>query len=167
MANYPGSGITRSPYPRGPGVYGVSVAGNLQLGNITIGSNDTLQLCYIPQNCYIGGFNLLSSAALDGGGNTLSLRLVDTLASPTTYIPTGTGWNAAKNLGAVNFSAAVFGTTYAATARAIGPLGPPVVVWTPGVLLQLQATAGAAGATGGTINITYQVTFHPAYDAGV
>jgi hypothetical protein len=167
MAVYNSSSISRGDPPRS-GIYGVSVVGTINLGNVTLTSGDTLPVCKIPFGCFIKS-TLFNFPILNPSGTTLAISLLDTLSSPTTYInasTSGSNFSALTTLSTGNFLNAVFGTQYGSTARAVGSSGSAVVVWTSGVQLNLSVTATATAATGGTMNITYMVEFAPAYDMG-
>jgi hypothetical protein len=169
LATYNSSSITRLGYARGPGVYPQKDSGVISIGNVTLTANDLLPICYIPFGCYISKF-LVNFPILNPSGTTLAMSLLDTLASPTTYISAstaGTNFSALTTLSEANFISATWGTTYGATARSIGATGLAVVVWATGVQLQFKVTATASAATGTTVNIPYQVEFSPAYDMGV
>ena len=167
MATYNSTSIVRGDAARS-GVYGQKANGLIQLGNVTVTSGDTLPICLIPFGHYISNL-LINFPILNPSGTTLALSLVDTLASPTTYINAstkGTNFSALTTLSMVDMLQAVTGTQYGSTARAISASGPAVVVWTTGVMLSLSATATASAATGGTVRINYIVEFTPAYDMG-
>lgn len=170
MATYNSSSINRDGFARGPGVYPVSVVGTINIAsNTTIGSGapDVLNICYIPNNCFIKSIALGFPAL----GTSLGLKLQDTLASPTTYIAAITQAAAGGVVGFGQMAAGdtpKLGTMYAATARSIGTTGAAVVVWASGVKLQLSCITSGAATTGATaVNITYIVEFAPVYDAGV
>lgn len=168
MAVYNSSSISRGE-PARSGVYPTAVFGTVNIGNVTLTSGDTIPLCKIPFGCFLRSI-VINFPILNPSGTTLAMSLVDTLASPTTYISAstaGTNFSALTTLSTVNILNAVFGTTYGATARSIGATGSPVVIWTFGVQLNLSVTATASAATGGTVNITYGLEWAPAYDMGV
>lgn len=142
----------------------INIASNTTLGS---GTPDTLPICYIPQNTYLKSF-VIGFPAL---GTSVGLKLVDTLAAPTTYIAVLTQGAAG---GVITWSAAAVadqakvGTIYGATARAIGSTGQPVVVWTSGVQLVLSViTSGSATTGASAVNITYMVEWAPMSDGGV
>ena len=168
MATYNSSSIARGDPPRS-GVYPVAVLGEITLGNITLTNNDLLPICKIPYGCFLKSA-LINFPIVNTSGSTLTISLLDTLASPTTYISSsssGSNFSAATTLSTANFSNTTMGTMYGSTARTIGTSGAPVVVWTSGVVLQLKVTATATGATGGTVNISYIIEWAPNYDMGV
>lgn len=171
MATYNSSSITRDGFPRGVGVYPIKVIGTINLAsNITLGSGapDVLPICLIPSNSFISDFKI-GFPAVDGG-NALGLKLVDTLASPTTYIAAITQAQAGGTITMSQIAAAQtpnIGAMYAATSRTIGATGAKVLVWTSGVQLQLSVITSATNTSGATaLNITYMVEFAPVYDAG-
>jgi hypothetical protein len=170
MAVYNSSSISRNVGPRGIGVYPVKDSGTITIAsNITLSSTttDTLPICKIPFGCFISsliiGFPVL--------GTSLGLKLLDTLASPTTYIAVITQAAAGGVVGFGQMAATdtpKLGTIYGSTARSIGATGSPVVVWATGVQLNLAVITSSASTTGGSaVNITYQVEFAPMYDGGV
>ena len=168
MATYNSSSISRGDPARGPNVTGVTVVGCISVGNVTLTSGDLLPICLIPANSYIKNL-AINFPILNPSGTTLAISLLDTLASPTTYISAstkGTNFSAATSFAMSDMIAAVTGTQYASTARSVGSTGSAVVVWAAGVQLQLKVTATASAATGGTVNILYVVEFAPTYDAG-
>lgn len=167
MATYNSSSISRGD-PARSGVYGVTAVGEINLGNITLTSGDLLPICKIPFGTFLKSI-VLNFPILNPSGTTLAMSLVDTLASPTTYISAstaGTNFSAVTTLTTANIISTVMGTTYGSTVRSIGATGCPVVVWTNGVMLELSVTATASAATGGTVNISYMVEWAPAYDMG-
>lgn len=168
MAVYNSSSISRGD-PARSGVYPVAVVGTVNIGNVTLTSADTIPLCKIPYGCFLKSI-VINFPILNPSGTTLAMSLVDTLASPTTYISAstaGTNFSAVTTLSTVNILNAVFGTQYGSTVRAIGASGSAVVVWATGVQLNLSVTATASAATGGTVNITYAIEWAPNYDQGV
>jgi hypothetical protein len=169
LATYNSSSVTRGD-PGRIGVYGATTLGVVALGNVTLTANDLITLCYIPYGSFIKSL-FINFPILNPSGTTLAISLLDTLASATTYISAstkGTNFQAVTNFAMVDVLAAVTGTTYGTTARAIGATGAPVVVWTSGVLLELKVTATASAAVGaGGASIPFMVEFAPAYDMGV
>lgn len=182
MATYNGSAITRDPPTgRAPGVYPVKVVGVINIAsNTSFGSTapDTLPLCAIPYGSILTDVKIGFPAALDAAG-ALGFKLVDTLASPTTYIAaittsfTSTGGLLTLALipGSTNGMAAAqvpnLGTMYGSTARSIGATGAPVVVWTAGVKLVLSCITSSTDTTGASaLNINYIVEWSPAFDMG-
>ena len=161
------------------GVYPVKDVGTITVSsNVTIGSGtpDNLRICYIPPNSILTDFKIAFPAGLDGG-NTLVLKLIDTLATTTTYVAsitttlcgaTGGILTMTQLNGVAVTDGAVWGANYGATARAIGTSGPPVKVWVSGAILQLTAVTSATNTTGASaLTISYMVEWSPVYDAGV
>lgn len=168
MATYNSSSISRGD-PARFGVYAKEAVGVISLGNVTLTANDLLPICPIPFGCYMSDF-MLDFPILNPSGTTLAISLLDTLASPTTYINAstkGTNFSAVTTFSQLDVLQPVYCTIYGSTARSIGSTGAPVVVWTSGVVLELKVTATASAATGGTVNINYYVRWSPAYDMGV
>jgi hypothetical protein len=151
---------------RGPGVYPIKYNGVITVAsNTTLSSSttDTLPICPIPNNSFISGL-IINMPAL---GTSLTLSLVDTLASPTTYVLQSTRGAAGGVLTMADILIGVLGTQYGATAVAIGGApGTKEVVWAAGTNLVL-AVATSSGATSGAtaLNIVYQVEFSPTYQA--
>ena len=137
--------------------------------NVTLTANDILPICLIPQNSFLAHFTI-NFPIVNPSGTTLTISLLDSLASPTTYIlnsSKGTNFQALTTFSMVDVLQAVMGTQYATTARSIGASGAPVVVWTAGVQLRLKVTGTASAANSPASNITYICGFAPVYDAGV
>jgi hypothetical protein len=168
LATYNSSSITRGD-PGRLGIYGTTAIGEINLGNVTLTANDVLPLVPIPYGCFLKTF-IINLPILNPSGTTLAMSLLDTLASPTTYISastSGTNFSAATTLSTTLIPSTVMGTMYGATARSIGATGCPVVVWTAGVILQLKVTATATAAVGSSgANISYMIEWGPSYDAG-
>ena len=165
MAIYNSSDII-SGNRRGVGVYGVK-----NVGTITVASNstlatattDTLPICYIPNNSFISSFVMWLPAL----GTSLTLNLVDNLASPTVYISASTVGAAGGTLSITNFILGVAGEQYGGTAVAIGGTpGTKEVVWANGTLLQLAVNTSSGVTSGATaLQIVYLVEFSPVYQA--
>lgn len=172
MATYNSAAITRDPAGgRGPNVSAVTVNTTIGLaGTVTLTANDILPICYIPFGCYIKAF-VLNFPILNPSGSTLAMSLVDSLASPTTYISastSGSNFSAVTTLSMVNALAAVMGTMYGNTARSqSGTTGSAVVVWATGVQLRLKVTATATAAVTTAQIISCLIEFAPMYDGGV
>jgi hypothetical protein len=172
MAVYNSSSITRDSGARGIGVYPVKVLGTITLAsNTTLSSatTDTLPICKIPFGCFISDIKIGFPAI--GTQASLGLKLVDTLASPTTYITAITAGQAGGLVSYGSASAAdlvKMGTMYGNTARTVGSTGQAVVVWTAGVQLNLAVITTSTASSGATaLNITYMIEFSPNYDMGV
>jgi hypothetical protein len=171
MAIYNSSSITRDGFARGIGVYPVKVSGVISLAsNTTLSSatTDTLPICLIPFGCFISDIKIGFPAI--GTQASLGLKLVDTLASPTTYISVITQ---GQSGGLVSFGTAAaadlvnMGAMYGATSRTVGATGEKVLVWTAGVQLNLAViTTSTASSGGSATNITYMIEFSPNYDMG-
>ena len=169
MATYNSSEISRG-IPARSGVYPVGFNGVVNIGNVTIGINDTCPLVYIPFGMYLADFKLIVPNV--DTTSTIRWSLLDNMSSVTTYASAQTWGNNATTWfnmvtsATAGIAAAAFGTIYGATARSIGSSGAPVVVWASGKQLMLKATTGAGAATGGTVNIQFQGMWAPAYDMG-
>jgi hypothetical protein len=151
---------------RGPGVYGVKNVGTITIAsNTTLSSatTDTLPLCYIPNNSYMSSL-LLWLPAL---GTSLTLNLVDNLASPTVYISASTVGAAGGTLSLSNVLIGVAGQQYGATAVSIGGTpGTKEVVWALGTQLLLAVNTSSGATSGGSaVNIVYQIEWSPTYNA--
>jgi hypothetical protein len=184
LANYNSSSITRGDPGRG-GVYEKTTIGVVNFGAVTLATADTISLCQIPYGCYVSGCYFWFPILATGGA--LTLALVDTLASPTTYIPSTTAshtavggavtnFQAASVLSFLDFAPATVGTMYGSTARAIAASGCAVVPWLAtawntavpnGVGLVFNVVAGGTGAITANAKIEYVVQFAPNYDQGV
>lgn len=172
MATYNSAAITRDPAGgRGPGTQSATTNTTIGLASgITLTNNDILPICYIPFGCYIKSF-VANFPIVNPSGSTLTISVVDSLASPTTYISSsnsGSNFSAATTLTLGNFTAATMGTMYGQTSRSqSGTTGSAVVVWAANVQLRLKVTATATAAVSGAQIISCLVEFAPAYDMGV
>jgi len=181
MVTFKSSSVNRLGFPRGAGVYPVKDVGVVTIAsNTTLSSatTDTLQLCYIPPNCFISDWKIFfQSTAVTNASVVFALQ--DSLASPTTYMTGITQFQTGG--GVIGMSGGVVavtapdtvsmlnaGTMYGATARSIGTTGAPVVVWASGVLLNLVCTTTSTTTSAATArSIIYMVEFTPSYDQGV
>jgi hypothetical protein len=151
---------------RGVGVYSVKNNGVITIAsNTTLSSSttDTLPICTIPNNSYMSGL-LINLPAL---GTSLTLSLVDNLASATTYILQSTRGAAGGTLTMADVLIGVLGQQYGATAVAIGGApGTKEVVWTAGAQLMLSVATSSSATSGATaLNIVYHVEWSPTYQA--
>lgn len=170
MATYNSTNIARGE-PARLGVYPTKVNGVVSIGNVTLNTNDICPLVSIPQGSFLSGFMLIVPNV--DTTSTIRWSLVDSLASPNTYLSAqtwgnnATTWTNMITASNAGFAAGIFGTIYGFTARSIGSSGPPVVVWASGAQLRLKVTTGAGAATGGTVNIQFMVEWSPMSDGGV
>jgi hypothetical protein len=151
---------------RGVGVYPVKYNGVITIAsNTTLSSSttDTLPICNIPNNSFLSGL-IINMPAL---GASLTMSLVDNLASPTTYVLQSTRGAAGGILTMSDLLIGVLGQQYGATAVAIGGApGTKEVVWAAGAQLMLSVTTSSAATSGASaLNIVYQVEWSPTYQA--
>jgi hypothetical protein len=138
----------------------ITIASNTTLSSST---TDTLPICNIPPNSFMSGL-LINLPAL---GTSLTVSLVDNLASATTYVLQSTRGAAGGTLTMADVLIGVLGQQYAGTAVAIGGApGTKEVVWASGAQLLLSVATSASATSGATaLNIVYMVEWSPVYQA--
>jgi hypothetical protein len=148
------------------GVYPTKVVGTITIAsNTTLSSSttDTLPICLIPNQSFMSSMILWLPAL----GTSLTLNLVDSLASPTVYISASTVGAAGGTLSMTNVLIGVAGQQYGSTAVAIGGSpGTKEVVWVAGAQLLLAVNTSSAATSGASaLNIVYEIEWSPVYSA--